>query len=229
LTRAWYLLGLCFIALFLNTDASAEYEDAIEVVSVQEQDPKRDIFSKFHPVAKYKDAAFNPGCDSKKAFPQMIRISGLSNAWQIVHDCKKYDPTKVSSGIKLFYTAWKANFGDPEGKIWKTLNEILIEWSPEKKTVAAAYSIDGKFLKNPSVIGLALSPGWIWVHASKEPMYKTMANTSFVHELVHISLWSMKPHYKPDLDHEGTAYAGWTKKHSSLVIDVNWKLMNRGL
>jgi hypothetical protein len=190
---------------------------------------KRDIFAQFHPIAKYGNTSFNPGCNPKKAFPQMIRISGFSNAWQIIHNCKRYDPAKVGSAMKLFYVAWKAEFGDPEGKIFQQLDGLLIEWGIEKKTVASAYSIDGKHLKNPPVVGLALSPGWIWNYTSKEPMHNTMANTSFIHELVHISLWSLKPIYKPDVDHEGTKYAGWTKKHSNFVGNINLKLMEAGL
>lgn len=191
--------------------------------------PVYSAFTTFYPNEEYDNISFNPVCDPEKPFPQMIRLSKLENAWHIVHSCDRYKSDQVASAVLVFYFQWKHKFGDPEGKVWKELNNILIEFSPEKKVIAAAYSLDGKKILNPHIVGLALSPGWIWVYASDEPMHRTVATTSLVHELVHISLWSMKPHYEPDSDHEGPNFSGWTKKHSSLIVDTNFKLMERGL
>ena len=57
-------------------------------------------------------------------------------------------------------------------------------------------------------------------------MHRTIGTTSLVHELVHIALWSTPPHYKPDTDHEGHKFKGWTKEHTSFIYDVNWKIMD---
>lgn len=170
-----------------------------------------------------------PGCDPRRDFPQMVNIPNFKNAWQIMHSCDKYSPNKVSAALQTFYRHWKIKFGDPENKVWNRLNTILIEWGLEKKTSPVAFSIDGKTVKKPVILGLALSPSSIWVHTSKEPMHRTMGTTSLIHELVHISLWSSAPHFKPDMDHEGPAYEGWDKKHTSFIFDVNFKLMYQGL
>ena len=159
----------------------------------------------------------------------MIRIPKFVNAWHIVHSCKKYRSENVSKAMSIFYTRWKAEFGDPNEEVWKELNSLLTEWSPEKKTILSAYTLDGEKLDNPRIVGLCLTKGRIWVYASKEPMHRTIGNTSFIHELVHVSLWSSSPYYKPDVDHEGTKYAGWTKNHSSFVIKTNLKLMDAGI
>ena len=222
--RAIFLFCVCLLATILNTDASAD--DDLELVKAH---ARLELFSQFHPIAYYDDASYNPGCDKKQPFPQMIRVPKFKNAWHIVHNCKKYDSHDVSQAMLMFYTGWKAEFGDPNGDVWKELNGMLIEWSPEKKTIHSAYTIDGKKLEKPWIIGLCLTSGWIWVYASKEPMHRTIGNTSFIHELVHASLWVSPPYYKPDQDHEGINYSGWTRKHSSFVVDTNFKLINAGL
>lgn len=170
-----------------------------------------------------------PGCDSSKPFPQMVKIPNFKNAWQIMHSCNQYSPRKVSVALQTFYRHWKRKFGDPEGRVLNNLNGLLIEWGPEKKTSAIAYNIDGNKVKKPIILGLALSSGWIWVHTSEEPMHRTIGNTSFIHELVHIALWSSSPHFKPDQDHEGPVHKGWEKAHTTFIFDVNFKLMDQGL
>ncbi len=223
--RVVFLSCICLLATILNTTASAD-DDNFGVV---EANARLKIFAQFHPIAYYNDAAYNPGCDKKRMFPQMIRIPQFENAWHIVHSCKKYESNDVSQAMLVFYTRWKAEFGDPNGEVWKELNSMLIEWSPEKKVISSAYTLDGKKLEKPRIIGLCLTAGWIWVYTSKEPMHRTIGNTSFIHELVHASLWASPPHYKPDVDHEGVNYSGWTKKHSSFIVDTNFKLINMGL
>jgi len=222
--RVTFLFCLCLLAVALNTDATAGYGGTVVDTA------RLDVFTKFHPTAQfYGDVRFNPACDSKKSFPQMIKIPNFENAWQIVYDCKKYRIVRVSRAMRIFYTGWKAKFGDPEDRVWKQLSGLLVEWSPEKKVISSAYTIDGKKLENPTIVGLAITAGMIWVYASDEPVHNTIGNTAFIHELVHISLWSMDPLYKPDPDHEGDKYAGWTKEHSGFVIDTNLRLMENGL
>lgn len=168
-------------------------------------------------------------CDERKAFPQMIRIPNFRDAWQIVYSCKKYKAADVSSALSLFYVAWKAKFGDPYGEVWEKINTLLIEWSPEKKKVNIAFGIHGNKVKNPRILGLAISSDWIWVHTDGEPMYRTIGNTSFIHELVHIALWVLPPYFEPDADHEGSSHGGWTKKHTSFIYNINWMLMEKGI
>ena len=223
--RAIFLFCICLLTTIVNTDAIAE-DDSFKFI---EADTRIELFAQFHPVIYYGNISYNPGCNKKESFPQMVRIPKLENAWHIVHSCKKYKSDDVSRAMLMFYTGWKSKFGDPTGEVWNELNSMLIEWSPEKKTISSAYTIGGKKLEKPQIIGLCLSAGWIWVHASNEPMHRTIGNTSFIHELVHASLWASPPNYKPDVDHEGVNYSGWTKKHSSFIVDTNFRLINAGL
>ena len=65
--RGIFLFCLCLLAVVLNTDATAGYDDGFETI---ENSSRMALFAQFHPIAYYGDAAYNPGCDSKKSFPQ---------------------------------------------------------------------------------------------------------------------------------------------------------------
>ena len=95
-------------------------------------------------------------------------------------------------------------------------NDVMINWGLETKTVPTAYNIDGVRLKNPVVVGLAISPTILWAHVGDTGY---VSDTSLVHELVHLALWAINGH--ADADHEGNNHGGWTSKHSRFVRELN--------
>lgn len=157
-----------------------------------------------------------PDCVEDGKFPQMVLLPSFVAASQIVPSCALYDRDEVAWALNVFYKEWKKEFGDPEGKVIKMLNEVMITWSEEEKTVGSAYSINGKLLKNPNVIGLAISPTILWSHVGDTGY---ISDTSLVHELVHLALWSIND--DPDPDHEGGNHHGWTARHSVFIADLN--------
>ena len=88
-----------------------------------------------------------------------------------------------------------------------------------------AYDIGGKYASKASASGLALTPGMIWV---KTKPGEPICETSLVHELVHIAIWSLKG-TDADPDHLGPKYSGWTVDHSALIQRVNNQLCRLGV
>jgi hypothetical protein len=157
-----------------------------------------------------------PDCVEDGKFPQLVLLPSFSAATQIVPSCHLFDRHEVAWTLNVFYRRWKKEFGDPEGKVFKMLNEVMITWGLERRTVSRAYSVHGKLLENPSVIGLAISPTVLWAHVGDTGH---ISETSLVHELVHLALWASEG--TPDADHEaGAAFGGWTTEHTSFI----WKL-----
>ena len=163
-------------------------------------------------------------CDIHKTTPQMLDIPLLVNAWQIVKDCDIFEREKVGISIIVFHNAWRLKFGDPGGTIWRALNNLMVEWSDDEKK-SPAFSVDGEFIKNATVSGLARTPSWIWVHATRNDR---ICETSLVHELVHISIWALKKD-DGDPDHLGHEYSGWSMDHNILIQEVNATLCELGL
>ena len=153
----------------------------------------------------------------------MIQVPTLLNTWQTQKDCDLHPPEKVAVAILVFYSNWRLKFGD-NPKIWKSLNNLLIEWSADQKKVTG-YSVDGtKFINSP-VVGLARTPTWIWVQTERADK---ICQTAFVHELVHIAIWALKG-TDGDTDHEGNKYWGWTMSHSILIRETNAALCGLGI
>lgn len=157
-----------------------------------------------------------PDCDPLGKFPQMILLPHFMSASQIVPVCHLYDRNEIAWALTLFYRRWEKEFGDPDKKILGMVNDVMINWGMETKTVPRAYNLDGVLLKNPTVIGLAISPTILWSYVGDTGY---VSDTSFVHELVHLSLWSVNGH--ADADHEGDKYDGWTSRHTSFVHELN--------
>ena len=157
--------------------------------------------------------------------PQMIKIPMFTQAWQVIENCEKFNSEKVGIAMLVFYNSWRLKFGDHGGKIWKMLNDIMIEWSQKDRRVASAYSLDGFPVTNVRVSGLTLSRSIIWVHIEETDK---ICNTSFAHELVHAAIWSLK-RTDGDPDHLGKDYSGWTLDHNMLIQEVNVTLCGLGL
>lgn len=162
-------------------------------------------------------------CSRSKDMPQLIRLPYLENSWHIVHSCDDINSHEVASSILYFYVQWVSQFGDEDLSVFTALNNIVVEWGPEKKIIRSAYSMDGEYLENVTIVGLAISPEMIWCHF---PPGSKISSSSLVHELVHISLWAK--YNTPDADHEGTVHMGWTKDHTEFISSVRLELKMSG-
>ena len=158
-----------------------------------------------------------PDCVEDGKFPQMVLLPSFVAASQIVPSCHLFDRDEVAWTLNVFYKEWKKEFGDPDGKVLKMLNEVMITWGVEERTVPRAYSVHGKLLENPNVVGLAISPTVLWAHVGDTGY---ISETSLVHELVHLALWATDG--SPDADHEaGATFGGWTTEHTSFIWRLN--------
>tara|TARA_Y100001973_G_scaffold106477_1_gene184639 strand:+ start:3746 stop:4351 length:606 start_codon:yes stop_codon:yes gene_type:complete len=157
-------------------------------------------------------------CDPrKKNAPQMVKIRSLKGAWQIQRGCGFPAAEHVGFAIDVFYKKWKREFGDPNDKVLKTLNGLMIEWGRKKKPIiGGAFDMNGDPIKG-TARGLTLMPGYIWVW---ENQYKRIAATALVHELVHTALWAQNG-YHGDPDHEGSEFEGWTPAHTKFIREIN--------
>lgn len=171
-----------------------------------------------------KDIHIHIPCDDEKSFPQLIKLPYFKNSWQVVQSCEDYRSKDVAAAMLFFYTRWLSEFGDPNGNILHALNNLVIEWSEEKKVIKAAYSIDGEYHKKVTVVGLAVSPNMIWCYF---PKGSKISDSPLIHELVHISLWAEVR--TPDADHEGKIYRGWSEAHTSFIDEIKQELKTSGL
>lgn len=149
---------------------------------------------------------------------ELKKIDQFDDAYQVVSFCEM-DSLEVSTAMSLFYHFWVKEFGDSKGLVLENLNRMTVEWGEEEKVVAKAYTVTGEPIYDEEVIGLTLTKNYIWVYRDKT---NNIANTSFIHELVHATLWAV--HGSPDADHESTVYKNedyWTRKHTIFIVKVN--------
>lgn len=178
----------------------------------------------FHTTAQLKE---KDACDpSKSQRPQMVKIPNFKNSWQVQEGCSFPNRYNVAYVMRIFYKEWKEQFGDETGEVLDNLNKIVITWGDEKKTITGiGFDVDGKPLSGKAR-GLTLMPGYVWVWTN--PLYKRIAATALIHELVHASLWS-KNKLHGDPDHEGNEFEGWTKEHTDFVNRINSILANKDI
>jgi len=143
----------------------------------------------------------------------------------MVEDCELYAKKQVSVAMMVFYMTWLNYFGDPDDRVINNLNVLLIQWSSENKR-GDGYDEFGVKYENARYSGLTLSRGIIWVKAQEKD--RLICETSFVHELVHASIWAVKLS-DGDPDHNGTKYSGWTSYHTTLIMRVNKTLCELGI
>jgi hypothetical protein len=154
---------------------------------------------------------------------QMTKLPFFDSAWQL--QTSPFPPRQdVSTALKLFYNYWAFEFGDENQKLSKAFNNLMVEWREESRAGGTGHSITGVKITDGIVKGVALSPGYIWVWKGKT---EKISATAFVHELMHIALWSVNG--QPDADHEGKKYKGWTPKHTEFMHKINYLLAERGL
>jgi hypothetical protein len=154
---------------------------------------------------------------------KMRKLNHFKNAWQIVSLCE-VDKSETSTAMSLFYYMWEKEFGDPDKKVLKNLDQMLIRWGEKYKIISAGYSTNGERREDFKAKGVALTKNYVWVKRNKQgDIYKT----SLVHELVHASLWVSVG--SPDVDHEAVTYKDenyWTLKHTAFIKKVNKILLS---
>ncbi len=155
---------------------------------------------------------------------QMLFVPGYDQTAILVENCSKYRRERVAIAIQTYESAWEEKFGMSE-EVRKMLRTLLIGFSAEPRKVSAAYDMDGNLVTDGVLIGETMAPNMIWVHAGN---HIRICDTSFVHELIHVSVWSLG-FERGDPDHLGDEYAGWTHEHNRLVQDVNEKLCVLGI
>jgi len=154
-------------------------------------------------------------CDPNKPFPQMVVIPFFKSASQIVPNCQTYPKHKTALAMMVFYHYWNRWFGDEDLLVKKALENVMVEWGTKKKNLKRGYSLKGELKNNVTVVGLTKSNSFIWVWQGK---FHRIAESSLIHELVHISLRAKYGH--GDSDHEGSKYYGWTPEHSAMIIEA---------
>ena len=155
---------------------------------------------------------------------QMIKLPVFGQTWQIVEDCNKYPSEAVAIAVIFFYNDWNFHFGDSRGLIWQSLNSLLIEWVDRDRLVTG-HDIMGNIRHKAPASGVTLTKTMVWVRPSAEG---PICETSFIHELVHVAIWSIKG-TDGDPDHLGKKYLGWTIDHSALIQRVNDQLCALGI
>lgn len=154
-------------------------------------------------------------CRPDKPFPQMIIIPFFKRATQIVPNCQTYPKHKTALAMMVFYHHWNKWFDDEDLVVKDALEKIMIEWGTKKRTFKKGYSLKGEKKENITILGLTSSNSYIWVW---EGYFHQIAQSSLMHELVHIALRAKYGH--GDADHEGTIYSGWTDNHSAMILEA---------
>ncbi len=154
-------------------------------------------------------------CNTNDSFPQMIVIPFFKNATQIIPNCETYPKHKTALALMVFYHHWLKWFGDENFIVKNMLEKVMIEWDTKKRTIKKAYNIRGKEIENPTIVGLVRTNTIIWVW---EGYSHKIAESSLIHELVHLSLRAK--YGSGDSDHEGNKYDGWTADHSKMILEA---------
>ena len=166
-------------------------------------------------------------CEALKSGPQMLKVPGFQKSYIIVHDCSVMNVERVSIAMHTFIQKWKEKFPHrhmENRKVEKSLDSLISEFNGQQKN-ANAYTVDGTYGTNLSLSGLTLSPGWIWVKAFPDDR---LCQSSFVHELAHVGIWSLKG-TDGDPDHLGRKHGGWEITHSLIIQETNEILCKWGI
>ena len=149
---------------------------------------------------------------------QMINLPHSKYSWQIQDNSQVPTAERVSQAIVIFHRQWEMNFGDRHGKVKKSLDELMVEWSSEEKIFEnVGRDNKGKLVKKAVVKGMTVGPTYIWLKTNE---YKRVFASSLIHELVHVSLWASGCR-GGDPDHEGPMYTCWTPEHTKLIDRLN--------
>ena len=155
---------------------------------------------------------------------QMLFIPGYAQASVIVEHCDFFRREKVSIALRAFELEWSRVFGQSY-TVSKNLREMIVTFGFEKRQTRG-YDIFGTIIEDGDLLGTTISKNTIWVYV--KPNADRICDTSFVHELVHASIWALNDRHG-DPDHTGPKYRGWTSKHNLLIQNVNDHLCELGI
>jgi len=158
---------------------------------------------------------------------QMVNLPYSPYSWQIVVAGEAPSPIRVSQAVTIFYQKWKKTFGDRENRIKKNLDELMIEWSSEDKSIESRErNRMGQTVITRTIIkGMTVCPTYVWL---KTNFYKRVYASSLIHELVHVALWTQVCK-GGDPDHEKGYPPCWTKQHNDFIRHVNGILLHRDI
>jgi hypothetical protein len=180
------------------------------------------------PMMKFQTVTSVHRCNPERSFPQMVRLPFFGQAAQVVNSCSLYPNHNVSLALLVFYYTWLEYFGDNEYVISNLLDEVMISWGAEKKTIKSAYNVSGELVTNRNILGMVVSKRVIWVYQKGRFDTNKISDTSLIHELVHISIRATTG-ASGDPDHEGNKYSGWTPAHTQLINEANGVLRSYDL
>jgi len=149
---------------------------------------------------------------------ELTRVPGFKFTYQHQDECELFPKEKVSVSLNVFYLYWYSIFEDPADAVLNNLNNLIIEWKSRKMHFNNGYKMDGTLVAEGIAVGLAHGKDHIEVYA---PLGVDIHETSFVHELIHVSINAANGFDHGDPDHEGQKYPGWTKDHTRLMGEVN--------
>ena len=173
------------------------------------------VFLKSEQKKIYKKSVCNP----EKPFPQMIIIPFFDRATQIVPNCETYPKHKTALALMVFYHHWLKWFGDEDLLVKKSLEKVMIDWDTKKRKVKKGFNLEGEPRTDVTINGLTRSKTMIWVWQGN---FHRIAESSLMHELVHIALRAKYGH--GDADHEGSKYSGWTIEHTAMILEAKESL-----
>ncbi len=158
---------------------------------------------------------------------KFLDIPGTPSITMRTTHCNDYifKQDKMSKAIHLFVEEYAYEFDISEHEVWSILTGLEIEVSAIPKIVKNLFDINGKFVEESPVNGLALTPSKIWVEIKTGQIW----SSSLAHELVHIVIWHQNGKVHGDPDHEGDKFSGWTEKHTKFIKRFNHQLFDKGI
>lgn len=162
------------------------------------------------------------------------KVPGYRDTLQWAENCNYFDPYHTSLALSVFYIHWYSSFGDLDDSVRLAINEMNIYWTenPIDLGNSIPYNLSGKRAKpGTRAWGLCRAEERsIFVYSRKPQMLrdkKRISKTSFIHELVHYSLYFSQG--DADSDHEGDKYPGGTEQHTYFISGVNNSLQTLDL
>ena len=183
----------------------------------------------WQPVGIFHKSLSNKRCSAVPA-DKLNKVPGYENTNQKTDDCDYFYPSHTSLALHVFYIEWVSKFEDTDGRLLKAINNLEIEYGTYQRRISRVFNIDGTFRPDPTVVnGLTGRNGrWIFVWIGKGAHPK-LHKTSFIHELVHVAMYTMNYGDHGDPDHEGNNYPGWTTMHTKFIKDTNEVLKSMDL
>ena len=169
---------------------------------------------------KHYSSIYNSNCLETKVIKYLPGLPNIKTYTSLCEDYR-FEEKKLVEAINMFVAEYSEEFDVSERVLWNHLSGLSIEMSIIPRVVKYGYSSDGKLLKNPPVIGLALDKKTIWV----EVKTSLIADSALIHELVHIVIWNQQGVHA-DPDHEGEEFSGWTKDHTKLIKRLKYLLLD---